>query len=122
MTDQRFPAGPEQRVRLSRIDGELLVDVWDDDSIRVLTDGRVRELYQEGDDLVIDGCDDDIQLRVPARVRVFINGCNDDVRVQGVRRVTELIAAEPRVSATALQTVGSKGYDGLAIALVLPDS
>lgn len=36
----------------------------------------------------------------------------------GVRRVTELIAAEPRVSATVMQTVGEKGYDGLLIALV----
>jgi predicted O-methyltransferase YrrM len=42
----------------------------------------------------------------------------DDPRVQGVRRFNELLAAERRVSATALQTVGSKGYDGLAIALV----
>jgi predicted O-methyltransferase YrrM len=43
---------------------------------------------------------------------------SEDPRVQGVRRLNELIAAEPRVSATALQTVGHKGYDGLAIALV----
>jgi hypothetical protein len=39
--------------------------------------------------------------------------------VQGVRRFTELLAAEPRLSATALQTVGSKGYDGIALAVVL---
>lgn len=43
---------------------------------------------------------------------------NGDPLVQGVRRFTELVAAEPRVNATAIQTVGSKGYDGLAIALV----
>ncbi|MBI4349549.1 MAG: O-methyltransferase [Elusimicrobia bacterium] len=42
-----------------------------------------------------------------------------DPDVEGVRRVYELIAAEPRVTATALQTVGVKGYDGLAIALVV---
>ena len=41
-----------------------------------------------------------------------------DPRVQGVRRFNALLAAEPRVSATAIQTVGSKGYDGFAIALV----
>lgn len=41
-----------------------------------------------------------------------------DPRVLGVRRLNALIAAEPRVSATALQTVGSKGYDGLDIVLV----
>jgi hypothetical protein len=33
----------------------------------------------------------------------------------------EMLANEKRVSATALQTVGSKGYDGFAIALVLGD-
>ncbi|WP_437819122.1 O-methyltransferase [Sorangium sp. So ce1078] len=44
-----------------------------------------------------------------------------DPNVQGVRRLHELLAAERRVSATAIQTVGSKGYDGLAIALVTVD-
>jgi predicted O-methyltransferase YrrM len=43
---------------------------------------------------------------------------SDDADVQGVRRANDLLAADPRVSATALQTVGLKGYDGLAIALV----
>jgi predicted O-methyltransferase YrrM len=41
-----------------------------------------------------------------------------DAGVQGVRRFYELVAAEPRVSATAIQTVGDKGYDGFALALV----
>lgn len=41
-----------------------------------------------------------------------------DPRVQGVRRFTELIAEQPNLTATALQTVGSKGYDGLVMALV----
>jgi predicted O-methyltransferase YrrM len=41
-----------------------------------------------------------------------------DPRVQGVRRFMELLATEPRVTATAMQTVGGKGYDGFAIAMV----
>jgi hypothetical protein len=41
-----------------------------------------------------------------------------DGGVQGVRRFYELLAAEPRLSATAIQTVGAKGHDGFAIALV----
>jgi predicted O-methyltransferase YrrM len=45
---------------------------------------------------------------------------NPDPNIQGVRRFTELIAAEPRLSTTVLQTVGSKGYDGFAISVVLP--
>ncbi len=40
-------------------------------------------------------------------------------QVEGVRRLTELVAAEPRVEATVLQTVGTKGYDGLMLAYVL---
>jgi predicted O-methyltransferase YrrM len=42
-----------------------------------------------------------------------------DASVQGVRQFNELMAAEPRVSATTIQTVGAKGYDGFALALVL---
>jgi predicted O-methyltransferase YrrM len=41
-----------------------------------------------------------------------------DPSVQAVRRYNALLAAEPRVSATVIQTVGSKGYDGFALALV----
>jgi predicted O-methyltransferase YrrM len=41
-----------------------------------------------------------------------------DPAIQGIRRFYDLVAAEPRVIATAIQTVGSKGYDGFAIALV----
>lgn len=42
-----------------------------------------------------------------------------DPDVQGVRRFTEMLAAEHRLSATVLPTVGTKGYDGFALALVL---
>jgi predicted O-methyltransferase YrrM len=51
-----------------------------------------------------------------------IAAANDSPTVQGVRRFMERLAAEPRVSATAIQTVGSKGYDGFAIALVTSSS
>lgn len=47
-----------------------------------------------------------------------LDGATRDENVRGVRRVLEMIAAEPRVDATALQLVGIKGYDGLAICLV----
>jgi len=44
---------------------------------------------------------------------------DSDPNIRGVRQFTDLVAAEPRLSTTVLQTVGSKGYDGFAIALVL---
>jgi predicted O-methyltransferase YrrM len=43
---------------------------------------------------------------------------NPDESTQGSRKLFEALSAEPRLTATALQTVGSKGYDGMAIALV----
>ena len=46
------------------------------------------------------------------------NAKSRDASVLGARRVTEMIAAEPRLTATALQTVGVKGYDGFILALV----
>ena len=47
------------------------------------------------------------------------DAASTDAGVLGTRRLFDLMAAEPRVSATAFQTVGSKGYDGLAIARVI---
>lgn len=38
-----------------------------------------------------------------------------DAMVQGIRRFNEAVAVEPRVTATTVQTVGSKGYDGFTL-------
>jgi predicted O-methyltransferase YrrM len=46
------------------------------------------------------------------------NGDTDDPSVQGIRRFIDLLAREPRLSGTAIQTVGSKGWDGFAFAVV----
>ena len=53
------------------------------------------------------------------RKGAVVDASSDDPSVQGIRRFIEMLAAEPRVSATAIQTVGSKGYDGFALALVI---
>jgi len=47
-----------------------------------------------------------------------IDASSTDPRVIGVRRLNELLASKKRITATAIQTVGSKGYDGFTIALV----
>jgi predicted O-methyltransferase YrrM len=47
-----------------------------------------------------------------------LEAASDDPTIRGMRRFNELLAADPRVSATAIQTVGSKGWDGFALALV----
>lgn len=43
---------------------------------------------------------------------------SEDASVQGIQEFNEFIAAEPRLSATVIQTVGEKGYDGFAFLLV----
>lgn len=55
------------------------------------------------------------------RSGAVIDAANGDANVQGVRRFNDMLAAEPRVSATVIQTVGGKGYDGFALALVIAD-
>jgi predicted O-methyltransferase YrrM len=74
---------------------------------------RALELSRRGSLIIVDNV---------VRNGAVVDAANTDASVQGVRRLNELIAAEPRVSATAIQTVGSKGYDGFAVALVSADS
>ncbi len=47
-----------------------------------------------------------------------VNPQSADERVQGVRQFIEMMGAEPRLTATALQTVGTKGWDGFTLAWV----
>ena len=56
------------------------------------------------------------------RKGALIDSTSTDPDIQGMRRFTRLLGAESRVSATVIQTVGSKGYDGFALVLVLADS
>ncbi len=46
------------------------------------------------------------------------DAASKDANVQGVRRFNELLAAEPKVSTTMIQTVGVKGYDGFTMSIV----
>lgn len=48
-----------------------------------------------------------------------IDASSEDPNVQGARQLFDALKAEPRLQATALQTVGSKGYDGFAMAVVV---
>ena len=68
-----------------------------------------------------------LKLSRPGSVMVFDNVVRNgklldegstDALVQGVRGLVEAIVGEPRVSATAIQTVGRKGYDGYVVAMV----
>jgi len=47
------------------------------------------------------------------------DGTSIDPNVQGVRTFLDIIASEPRLQATAIQTVGEKGWDGFLLAVVV---
>jgi len=53
-----------------------------------------------------------------ARGGAVVDADTDDESVQGIRQMNEFIANEPRFDATAVQTVGSKGYDGFMMIVV----
>ncbi|EKU42692.1 O-methyltransferase mdmC [Lysinibacillus fusiformis ZB2] len=46
------------------------------------------------------------------------NENSEDERVRGVQEFMDLVKANPRIEATAIQTVGVKGYDGFVLAVV----
>ncbi len=49
-----------------------------------------------------------------------VDPASPDPRVQGIRRFLDRLSREPRLTATAMQTVGNKGHDGFLLARVLP--
>ncbi len=52
------------------------------------------------------------------RSGAVLNSASEDPDIRGIRRFYEMAAAEPRLDVTAIQTVGFKGWDGFAVALV----
>jgi predicted O-methyltransferase YrrM len=51
-----------------------------------------------------------------------VESASSDRNVQGMRRFLDQLANEPRVSATAIQTVGVKGHDGFVLAVVIAET
>lgn len=65
MTQQTFSVGRKPRVVISQGNGNLTVHSWQEPAIRVETEGSIAQLYQEGDTLIITGCEQNLQLWVP---------------------------------------------------------
>ncbi|MEP7051007.1 MAG: O-methyltransferase [Pseudomonadota bacterium] len=69
-----------------------------------------RKLSRAGSVIVVDNV---------VRKGAVVDPTSSDPNVQGVRRFNALLAQTPGVSATAIQTVGSKGHDGFTLIRVL---
>jgi predicted O-methyltransferase YrrM len=70
---------------------------------------RALDLTRSGSLIIIDNA---------VRGGAIVDAADHSPDVEGTRQVYQVMAAEPRVAATAIQTVGSKGYDGFTLALV----
>ena len=77
-----------------------------------------REVYLEGS-LRVPGVGTIMVVDNVVRGGAVVNAESTDDNVIGIRRLAERVAQEKRVDAVALQTVGSKGYDGFLIARVV---
>ena len=75
---------------------------------RPISNGPLR-LSRPGTTIVVDNV---------VREGEVVDAASNATDVVGVRRMFELMAREPRLSATAIQTVGAKGWDGFALAVV----
>ena len=84
---QTFPVGSEPKVIITQVRGDLNVSVWEQSAIGVDADGRVVQLYQEGDALMIREGRGDLELHVPFDTELHVTNLKGDVSVHGVRRV-----------------------------------
>lgn len=89
MSQQTFPfgEGAAPRVVISQIEGDLVVRQWDEQAIKIETGGRLSQLYQEGETLVLSRSDDDIDLWVPRNASVSASDIDGDVSIEGIQRV-----------------------------------
>jgi hypothetical protein len=84
---QTFPTSNEPRVIMAQVNGDLSVRGWDRQSIQIEFDGRVSDLHQEGDTLMVIDCDSDIELMVPFNTDIRVTQLDGDVSITEVRRV-----------------------------------
>ena len=68
------------------------------------------DMSREGSVIVVDNV---------VRDGAVADASSRDASVLGTRALFDFVAAEPRLDATAIQTVGNKGYDGFALILVI---
>src|SRR5713101_1746221 len=113
---QTFPVGNEPRVIIAQVRGDLKVSAWDQPSIAVDADGRVTELHQEGDALVIIECSGDLELQVPTSTEIRVTNLRGDVSIEDVRRVElEDIAGDVELQNIGIGTDVEKIGEAIAL-------
>ena len=80
---KRFSVGPEPKIEIESIEGDLRLVGWENDEILVRSNEEVVALQQNGDEVNI-SCQDDLTLNVPKNSRVHIQTIIGDASVRGV--------------------------------------
>jgi predicted O-methyltransferase YrrM len=111
MVDLRVGRAMETLPQIAAEDGSAFDLIFIDADKQSIPDYFVfaRALSRRGSLIIVDNVVRDGRV---------IDAASDDPDIQGIRRFNQLLAAEPGVCATAIQTVGAKGHDGFAIVLV----
>lgn len=80
---ERLAVGPQPKIKIETIDGDLRLVGWDNDEILVRADNDVVAVQQSGDEINIT-CQDDLAINVPKNSQVHILTVNGDVSVRGL--------------------------------------
>jgi hypothetical protein len=85
MATRSFSTGVEPRVHVTHLSGDLTVEAWDEARIELRADVEPREAYQEGDALIIDGCEGDLTLCLPYGSKLVAGHVSGDCRIADLR-------------------------------------
>jgi DUF4097 and DUF4098 domain-containing protein YvlB len=113
---QTFSVGPEPRVSLTRVSGDLQVRGWDRREISLDWDEHGSNFHQEGNALILTDCAGDIELRVPYDTEIRVEGLGGEVLAQDIRRV-ELKDVRGDVELRDIGADASLEYIGAAVSL-----
>jgi hypothetical protein len=84
MTQQSFQVGNKPRVVVTHLRGNLTVHPWRERQISIAGEGPIADLHQEGDSVIIDGCESDLELWVP-NMKPIPGGITTQVSVKDVQ-------------------------------------
>jgi len=84
---QVFPAGTVQRVLITDVHGNLSIAGWEQQTMQVVSSGNSAVMQPEGDVLLINDCEDSLELQVPFETIIIASKIDGDVHIEQVRQI-----------------------------------
>lgn len=101
---KRLVVGPQPKIRIESVDGDLRLVGWENDEILAKTNDETLDLQQNGDEVSIT-CPDDLALNVPRNSLVHILTVNGDMSVRGLAGELEADTVNGDVSIRDIGTI-----------------